>query len=330
MKKRLLTGDRPTGKLHLGHYTGSLRNRVQLQDEYESFIMVADVQALTDNFSHPEKVRESVYEVVLDNLAVGVDPDKVTFFIQSQIPEIAELTVFFSNLVTVSQLERNPTVKEEIASKGSIFKDGNVTFGFLGYPVSQAADILFCKAELVPVGEDQLPMIEQTREIAKKFNKYYGEVFPLPKPLLSKIGRLKGLDGRKMSKSFDNAIYLSDSREEIARKVMPAKTDNENSIIFDPENRPDISNLILYYQIATGAAIKDIEKEFAGVESYKLFKEKLVDVLDKFLEPIRKRRAAYAADMNAIQDILEKGKVRASEEAQKTMELVRKAMKLDY
>jgi tryptophanyl-tRNA synthetase len=261
-QKRLLTGDRPTGKLHLGHYVGSLQNRVKLQDKFESYIMVADVQALTDNFDNPQKVRDNVFEVVVDNLAVGVDPDKATFFIQSQIPQIAELTVFYSNLVTVSELQRNPTVKTEVADKGNIFKDGNVTFGFLGYPVSQAADITFLRAQCVPVGADQAPMIEQTRKLAKRFNNYYGDVFPLPEGIYGEVPRLVGLDGRKMSKSFGNAIYLSDSLEEIKSKVSKAKTDSDtdNLIRFDEKNKPDVSNLIKYYQIVSGLSIEKIEE----------------------------------------------------------------------
>jgi len=222
-QKRLLTGDRPTGKLHLGHYAGSLKNRLELQNKFESFIMIADIQALTDNFANPEKVRKNVFEVALDNLAVGIDPKKSTIFIQSQIPEIAELTIFYSNLVTISELERNPTVKNEIANKGHIFKKGNVTFGFLGYPVSQAADITFLRAEIVPVGEDQKPIIEQTNVIIKRFHKYYGQLFPQPQGVYSKISRLAGLDGRKMSKSFNNAIYLSDFSEEVAKKTKKLK-----------------------------------------------------------------------------------------------------------
>ena len=186
MKKIILTGDRPTGQLHIGHFCGALKNRVRLQDEYQTFVMIADVQALTDNFNDPQKVRKNVYEVAMDNLAVGIDPKKSIIFIQSLIPEIAELTVFFSNLVTIDRLKRNPTVKEEIQQKKDLFKD-DVTFGFLGYPVSQAADILVFQADLVPVGEDQLPMIEQTREIVRKFNRIYGETLKLPE---AKVGRL--------------------------------------------------------------------------------------------------------------------------------------------
>ena len=228
-KKIILTGDRPTGKLHIGHYFGSLQNRVKLQDEYEEYIMIADVQALTDNFNNPQKVRNSVRELCIDYLSCGIDPKKTTIFIQSMIPELPELTVYYSNLVTVARLERNPTVKSEIAQKKEIFgNDGeSITYGFLGYPVSQSADITAFGARLVPVGEDQLPMIEQTREIVRKFNSIYGEILIEPEALVGKMARVKGLDGNnKMGKSLGNAIYISDSEDEITKKVMGAVTDN--------------------------------------------------------------------------------------------------------
>ena len=244
-KKRILTGDRPTGKLHIGHYFGSLQNRVKLQDEYETFIEIADVQALTDNFNNPEKVRNSVMQVVLDYLSVGINPEKATIFIQSLIPEIAELTVFYSNLVTVARLERNPTVKTEIAQKRDLFGE-SVTYGFLGYPVSQAADITAFDATLIPVGEDQLPLIEQCREIVRKFNSIYGETLHEPEAVLSSIRRVKGLDGNeKMGKSLGNAIYLSDSEEEITKKVMSAYTD-PNRIRKDDLGNPD-NCMVSYY-----------------------------------------------------------------------------------
>lgn len=227
MKKRILTGDRPTGKLHIGHYFGSLQKRVELQESgnYETYILIADVQALTDNFNNPSKVRNNVKELVIDYLSVGIDPSKTTIYIQSMIPETAELTIFYSNLVTIARLERNPTVKTEIAQKKELFGE-SVTYGFLGYPVSQAADITTFMGEVVPVGEDQLPLIEQCREIVRKFNSIYGEVLVEPKAVLSNGKRIKGLDGNeKMGKSLGNAIYLSDSEEEINKKVMSAITD---------------------------------------------------------------------------------------------------------
>jgi tryptophanyl-tRNA synthetase len=331
-KKRLLTGDRPTGKLHLGHYVGSLKNRVAMQDEYESFIMIADVQALTDNFDNPEKVRKNVFEVALDNLAVGIDPDKTTIFIQSQIPEIAELTIFYSNLVTVTELERNPTVKSEIGNKGHIFKDGNVTFGFLGYPVSQAADITFLRANVVPVGEDQKPMLEQTNRIIRKFHKFYGELFPYPRGIYGEIARLSGLDGRKMSKSFNNAIYLSDSPEEVEIKVKKAKTDSDttNLIRFDEKNKPDVSNLMQYYKIATGKEFNEIENEFKNITSYKSFKDKLTVELNKFLDPIREKRKEYENNPEFVWEILKKGTEKTKKEAEKTMIIVKEQMRILY
>lgn len=330
MKRRILTGDRPTGNLHLGHYVGSLKNRVALQDEYETFIMVADVQALTDNFDNPEKIRANVLEVAMDNLAAGVDPHKTTIFIQSLIPQIAELTVFYANLVTLARLQRNPTVKEEIQAKGHIFKGGNVTYGFLGYPISQAADITFCRAHVVPVGEDQLPMIEQTKEIVRRFNKIYGYVFPEPEAKVTEVGRLVGLDGRKMSKSFGNAIYLIDTPQQVREKVKHAKTDSGSEIRFHPKAKPAISNLMTYYKIVTGLNYHDIEAEFKGIKSYAIFKEKLAESIIQFLKPIQERRKVYEKNPSLVQEILRTGTARAKKEAEKTMELVRQKMKINY
>jgi len=330
MKKILLTGDRPTGKIHVGHYVGSLQGRVKMQDEYDSYIMVADVQALTDNYDNPQKVRDNVWEVVVGNLVSGVDPKKVTYFIQSQIPEIAELTVFFSNMVTVSELQRNPTVKTEIAQKGNLFKDGNVTFGFLGYPVSQTADIAFLKAEIIPVGEDQMPVLEQGNRILRKFNKYYGKIFPEIKGIVGDIPRLAGLDGKKMSKSLGNAIYLSDSAEEVARKIKKAKTDSENKLYYDKEKKPEISTLMEYYKIATGKSLKEIEEEFKGMVYYSEFKEKLTKELNKFLDVFRERRKKYEENPQLIWDILEEGRKKVRKRAMEVMKEVRKAMKIDY
>lgn len=250
-KKIILTGDRPTGRLHIGHYFGSLQNRVKLQDDYEQYIMIADVQALTDNFNNPEKVRNSVKQLCIDYLSCGIDPQKTTVFIQSMVPEIAELTVFYSNLVTVARLERNPTVKTEIAQKKELFGNNgeSITYGFLGYPVSQSADITAFGAHLIPVGEDQLPMIEQTREIVRKFNAIYGETLVEPEALVGKMARVKGLDGNaKMGKSLGNAIYLSDSEEEINRKVMGALTDTSKIRKDDPAN-PEVCMVGYYHKM---------------------------------------------------------------------------------
>ena len=233
MKKIILTGDRPTGKLHLGHYVGSLANRIKLQDEYEQYIMIADIQALTDNFENPSKIVDNLYEVALDYLSVGIEPQKSTLFIQSHIPELAELTVYYLNLVTLGRLERNPTVKTEIQQKGY---DSSIPAGFFCYPVSQAADITAFKAEAVPVGDDQVPMIEQTNEIVRRFNRIYNtDCLKEAKPILSKIPRLVGIDGQsKASKSLGNAIFISDTPEEIKRKVFLMFTDPTHLKISDP------------------------------------------------------------------------------------------------
>src|SRR3990167_1721453 len=233
LKEIILTGDRPTGPLHLGHYVGSLLNRVALQDAYDQYIMIADLQALTDNADNPSKVRENVLEVMLDYLSVGIDPDKTTIFIQSMIPEIAELTILYLNLVTVNRLQRNPTVKTEMQNKSY---GESVPAGFLMYPVSQAADITIVKGTLVPVGEDQLPMIEQTNELVRSFNRTYGkDIFPEAKALVSKVGRLPGLDGKaKMSKSLGNAIFLSDDEQTLKKKVMSMFTDPGHLRVQDP------------------------------------------------------------------------------------------------
>ena len=249
-KKRILTGDRPTGNLHIGHYFGSLKKRVELQEsgKYDPYILIADVQALTDNFANPEKVRKNIREVAIDYLSAGIDPKKTTIYIQSMIPEVAELTVFYSNLVTIARLQRNPTVKTEIAQKKDVFGE-SVTYGFLGYPVSQAADITAFEGEFVPVGEDQLPLIEQCREIVRKFNSIYGETLIEPQAILSEGKRIKGLDGNeKMGKSLGNAIYLADSEEVVNKKVMSAVTD-PNRIRKDDLGNPDICMVAYYHNL---------------------------------------------------------------------------------
>ena len=249
-KKRILTGDRPTGRLHIGHYFGSIKKRVEMQESglYDPYILIADVQALTDNFNNPEKVRKNVKEVAIDYLSCGINPEKTTIYIQSMIPETAELTVFYSNLVTIARLQRNPTVKTEIAQKRDLFGE-SVTYGFLGYPVSQAADITAFEGKLVPVGEDQLPLIEQTREIVRKFNSIYGNVLVEPEAVLSSEKRIKGLDGNdKMGKSLGNAIYLADNEEEITKKVMGAITD-PNRIKKDDLGNPDICMVAYYHKL---------------------------------------------------------------------------------
>ena len=332
-KKRILTGDRPTGKLHIGHYFGSLKNRVKLQDDenYEQYILIADVQALTDNFNNPEKVRKNVREVAMDYLSVGIDPNKTTIYIQSMIPETAELTVYYSNLVTIARLERNPTVKTEIAQKKEIFGE-SVTYGFLGYPVSQAADITTFEGSIVPVGEDQLPLIEQCREIVRKFNSIYGEVLVEPEALLSNEKRIKGLDGNdKMGKSLGNAIYLSDSEEEVNKKVMSAVTD-PNRIKKDDLGNPDICMVYYYHNLfSTPEECKTVCEECKeGLRGCVACKKQLAKNINKTLEPIREKRRYYEAHPEIVDKILMEGTAKAREKAKETMKKVKKAMKLDY
>ena len=330
MKKRILTGDRPTGPLHLGHYVGSLAERIRLQHEYESYIEIADVQALTDNFDNPQKVRENVFEVALDYLAVGLDPHAVTIFIQSLVPQIAELTVFFANLVSVSRLERNPTVKEEMREKGM---EENVTFGFLGYPVSQAADIMVVNADLVPVGEDQAPMIELTRDIVARFNNIYGETFNMPEILLGRVPRLPGTDGRsKMSKSLGNAIFLKDDARTVERKVMGMYTDPTRIRATDPGHVE--GNPVFVYHDVFNPNKEEVEEmkrlyRIGGIGDVAV-KRALVKALNEFLEPIRERRARYEAQPEYVREILMEGTRRTRQVAQETMRRVRAAMKIDY
>ncbi len=332
-KRRILTGDRPTGKLHIGHYFGSLKKRIELQEsgEYDPYILIADVQALTDNFNNPEKVRRNVREVAIDYLSVGIDPNKTTIYIQSLIPEVAELTVFYSNLVTISRLQRNPTVKTEIAQKKELFGE-SVTYGFLGYPVSQAADITAFEGELVPVGEDQLPLIEQCREIVRKFNSIYGEVLVEPKAVLSSGKRIKGLDGNeKMGKSLGNAIYLSDSEEEITKKVMSAVTD-PNRIKKDDLGNPDICMVAYYHNLFTNPEdIKTICEECkAGKRGCVACKKQLATNIIEELRPIREKRRYYEIHPEEVDKILINGTKKAQAVAKETMKKVKKAMKLDY
>ena len=330
MKKIILTGDRPTGQLHIGHLFGSLLKRVELQDQYDSYIMVADVQALTDNFNNPQKVRDNVFEVVLDNLAVGIDPNKSTIFIQSMIPEIAELTIFYSNLVTVSRLQRNPTVKEEIKQKKELFKD-SVTFGFLGYPVSQAADITAFGADLVPVGEDQLPMIEQTKEIVKKFNSIYGNILKEPEALIGSVGRVKGLDGNtKMGKSLNNAIYLADEPEIIEQKVKKALTDTKK-IKIDDKGNPNDCMVYYYHKIFSQDNLRNIETECkSGKRGCVHCKKELSENIIKYLEPIREKRKYYQNKPELVREIIENGTKKAKIMASETLKKVKEGMKINY
>ena len=330
--KRILTGDRPTGNMHIGHYFGSLLSRVDLQDKFDTYILIADVQALTDNFNNPEKVRKNVNEILLDQLSVGIDPNKATFFVQSMIPEIPELTIYYSNLVTMARLERNPTIKTEIAAKKEVFGE-SVTYGFIGYPVSQAADITAFKGEIVPVGDDQLPLIEQAREIVRKFNSIYGEgVLKEPVAVISKNSRIRGLDGGiKMGKSLGNALYLVDTPEIVKEKVMLAKTDPARIKKDDP-GHPEVCAVYYYHNLFTDKEeCKNICAECkAGKRGCVACKRQLIDSINKTLDPIREKRAYYEARPNEVKEILFSGTDRARMTAKETLREVKKAMMLDY
>ncbi len=332
-KKRILTGDRPTGRLHVGHYFGSLKTRVEMQEsgEYDPYILIADVQALTDNFNNPDKVRKNVREVMLDYLSVGIDPEKTTIYIQSMIPEVAELTVFYSNLVTIARLQRNPTVKTEIAQKKELFGE-SVTYGFLGYPVSQAADITAFEGQIVPVGEDQLPLIEQCKEIVRKFNSIYGETLVEPEAVLSNAKRIKGLDGNeKMGKSLGNAIYLSDTPEEIMKKVMSAVTD-PNRIRKDDLGNPDVCMVAYYHNLfSSKEACKTVCEECkAGKRGCVACKKELANNMIEFLRPMREKREYYEQRPELVDKFLIEGTLKAQKTAKETMKKVKKAMRLDY
>ncbi|MGQ9455766.1 MAG: tryptophan--tRNA ligase [Armatimonadota bacterium] len=325
MKKRILTGDRPTGKLHLGHYVGSLRNRVKLQYEYDTFLIIADVQALTTNWEHPERLGEDVREVAKDYLAAGIDPEAATILIQSMVPAIAELTIFYSMFVPVNVLRHNPTIKTEAKQKGY----SELMYGFLGYPISQAADITFCKAHLVPVGKDQAPHLELTRKIVRRFNELYGEVLVEPEGLYEKL--LVGLDGNtKMSKSLDNAIYLADPPEEVIRKVKMAVTDPARIHKSDP-GHPHVCTVFRYHIEFNEESAPEIEAackkaQIGCVEC----KTQLAKQLNEMLEPIRERRAYYEARPHLVDEILQVGTARAIEIGQQTLAEVKNAMKCNY
>ena len=331
--KTIITGDRPTGKLHLGHYFGSLQNRVKLQYDYDTYILIADVQALTDNYDNPEKVRNNVKELALDYLAAGIDPKHSHIYIQSYIPEVAELTVYFSNLVSVSRLYRNPTTKAEVGQKTHLFgNDGeSITYGFLGYPVSQAADITALDGDLVPVGDDQLPHIEQTREIVRKFNNIYGETFKEPEAKLSTTPRIKGLDGNeKMSKSLGNCIYISDDEKTIEKKVMSAVTDPNKIKKDDPAN-PDVCMVYYYHKMIENDNLKTICSECKkGKRGCVACKKELASAIAELLKPIREKRKYYEEHPEEVEQILKDGTDAARKRAKEVMKRVRKNMKLDY
>ncbi|GAA0371605.1 tryptophan--tRNA ligase [Alkalibacterium iburiense] len=335
MERVILTGDRPSGKLHLGHYVGSLKTRVALQEDENTnmFVMIADQQALTDNADNPQKVKESVMEVALDYLAVGLDPEKTTLFIQSQIPQLPELTVYLLNLVTVSRLQRNPTVKAEIQQKG--FNE-SVPAGFFVYPVSQAADITAFKATHVPVGDDQKPMVEQTREVARDFNRIYGEeVLVEPSIMLPPQGqgRLVGIDGKgKMSKSLNNGIYLSDSADDIQKKVMSMYTDPNHIRVEDP-GQVEGNVVFTYLDVFDDdkAKVQELKDHYqrGGLGDVKL-KRYLNDVLQAKLQPIRERREYYAQDKGAVLAMLKEGSEKAEAVAAQTLSEVKQAMGINY
>ena len=345
MEKIILTGDRPTGRLHVGHYVGSLRRRVELQNsgEYSKiFIMIADAQALTDNIENPEKVRQNIIEVALDYLSCGLDPAKSNILIQSQIPELCELTFYYMDLVTVARLQRNPTVKSEIQMRNF---EASIPVGFFTYPISQAADITAFKATTVPVGEDQLPMIEQTREIVRKFNSVYDEVLVEPSALISTNQaclRLPGIDGKaKMSKSLGNCIYLSDSEADVKKKIMSMYTDPEHLLVSDPGHLE--GNTVFTYldafckpehferYLPDYANLDELKAHYTrgGLGEVKV-KKFLNNIIQEELEPIRKRRKEYEKDIPEVYNILRKGTEAAREVAAQTLSEVKSAMKINY
>ncbi len=345
MKKIILTGDRPTGRLHVGHYVGSLKRRVELQNsgQYDQiFIMIADAQALTDNAEHPEKVRQNIIEVALDYLSCGLDPNRSTLFIQSQIPELTELSFYYMNLVTVSRLQRNPTVKSEIQMRNF---EASIPVGFFTYPISQAADITAFKATTVPVGEDQLPMLEQTREIVRKFNSVYGDTLVEPDVLLpdnKACLRLPGIDGKaKMSKSLGNCIYLSDTEEEVRQKIMSMFTDPNHLKVSDPgqvEGNPVFIYLDAFCRDEHFAEfcpdyqnLDEMKAHYSrgGLGDVKV-KKFLNNVIQSELAPIRARRKEFEKDIPAVYDILRRGSLAAREVAARTLDEVRASMKINY
>lgn len=334
-KEILLTGDRPTGKLHIGHYIGSLKNRVKLQNsgKYDPYIMIADTQALTDNARNPEKIRNSLIQVALDYLAVGIDPAKSTIYVQSQIPALFELTAYYMDLVTVARLERNPTVKTEIKQKD--FKD-SIPIGFLNYPVSQAADITAFKATVIPVGDDQEPMLEQTREIVRTFNRVYNcDVLVEPKGYFPPKGqgRLPGLDGNaKMSKSLGNAIYLADDAKTVQKKVISMYTDPNHIHVEDPgkvEGNTVFTYLDVFDPDKDKVAELKAEYQKGGLGDVKI-KRYLNKVLEAELAPIRERREKFAQDEDAVYEMLLEGSKKANKVANATLEQVRDAIGLNY
>jgi len=328
-RKRILTGDRPTGPLHVGNYLGTLANRVRLQDEYETFLLVADHHMLTTKLDGLAEIEQNIRDDVIDNLAVGVDPEKVTYFLQSLVPQIPELHLYFSMLVSVPRVQRIPTLKDQLRDHGL----AQPTYGLLGYPVLQAADILIVKGELVPVGKDQESHVELTREIARRFNELFAPIFPEPKSLIPDVGLLPGIDGReKMGKSLDNAIYLRDDPKTVERKVMSMYTDPKRIRVTDPgtvEGNP----VFVYHDIfnPNKAEVDELKQRYReGTVGDVEVKRRLLAALEAFLAPIRERRTALAARTGLVDEILVAGSERARREAKETIHQVRHAMKLDY
>ena len=333
MEKKILTGIRPTGNLHLGHYFGAVGNWLKFQDNYDFYLEIADVQALTDNFNNPDKIRKNVFELVSDLIACGINPEKVHIFIQSSIPEIAELTVYFSNLVTMARLYRNPTVKTEISQKKALFGENaeSVTYGFVGYPVSQAADILALKGNIVPAGEDQLPLIEQCREIARKFNSIYGETFAEPETILSKTPRIKGLDGNeKMGKSLGNSIFLIDDEKTINDKIMGAVTDPDKIHKDDPAN-PEKCMVYYYHKLINNPNLETVCAECKkGARGCVACKKELINNMNEFLKDFRTKKDYLRNNPEVVNNILKNGNMDAKKEAEDTMKIVKERLKLDY
>jgi tryptophanyl-tRNA synthetase len=325
MKKRILTGDRPTGRLHVGHYAGSLQNRVKLQHEYETLILLADVQALTTHFSSPELINASIYDVAIDNLSVGLDPEQVAFVQQSQVPAITELTVFYSMLVSVNALRHNPTIKTEAKQYGY----NDLSYGFLGYPVSQAADITFCNADLVPVGDDQLPHMEQARKIVRRFNDLYGETIKIPKELLSETPRLAGLDGNsKMGKSLGNAIYLSDDEDTVINKVKSALTDT-NRISVSDKGTPEVCMVSLYQKSFNAEEYDNICDMCRNAKiGCVACKKTPYTKLNSTLAPIRERRLFYEKHKDDVREMIMMGTAKANKLGAETIQSVKSAMKI--
>ena len=342
-RKTILTGDRPPGKLHLGHYAGSLRNRVELQNsgKYDMYVFIADMQALTDNAKNPQKIRDNIIEVALDYLSVGLDPEKTCIFVQSQIPALSELTMYYMNLVSLARLKRNPTIKSEIKERG--FGE-TIPVGFLTYPISQAADITAFDADLVPVGEDQAPILEQDIEIVRTFNSIYGKTLKEPKQLTPEnvCKRLPGIDGKnKMSKSLGNCIYLSDTPEEVTKKVMTMYTDPNHIRVEDPGDTKNNPVFMYLEAFSTDEHFAKYLPEFKNLEDLKTHYEQggvgdvkikkfLANVLNDVLTPIRERRAIYENNIEAVYKMLEEGSKKARAKSEEVLTRVRKAIGVEY